>query len=164
MKQLAPFLLLALAACGLQPLYQGGGAGIVAQSLSGVEVTPIPGRNGWLVHNALVDRLPRGSGPARYRLVVDLDDRIEGFGVRADEAVTRERRSLRSRYQLVDTATGETLLDATAGSDAGIDVVSSEYATVAAENSAVERLADTLADQMVGRIALFIRRTSPPAK
>ena len=33
------------------------------------------------------------------------------------------------------------MLDATAGSDAGIDVVSSEYATVAAEQTAQERLA-----------------------
>ena len=56
-------------------------------------------------------------------------------------------------------ATGLVLLDATAGSDAGIDVVSSEYATVAAEQSAQERLAQVIADQMVSRIALFMRNT-----
>jgi hypothetical protein len=41
------------------------------------------------------------------------------------------------------------LLDATAGSDAGIDVVSSEYATVAAEQTALERLSKVVADQIV---------------
>jgi LPS-assembly lipoprotein len=56
------------------------------------------------------------------------------------------------------------VLDATAGSDAGIDVVSSEYATVAAEQTALERLSDQVADQIVARLALYAARTArPPA-
>ena len=62
--------------------------------------------------------------------------RYPAFGIRGDSAVTRERRTLRARYRLVDLKTGEVVLDATAGSDAGIDIVSSEYATVAAEQTA----------------------------
>ncbi|HTI31598.1 MAG TPA: LPS assembly lipoprotein LptE [Sphingomonas sp.] len=152
---------LALAGCGLHPLYSGGEGGVVANTLRQVEVAPIPGKTGYLVQAALVDRLGAApAGSARYRLVVTLDDDIQGFGVRRDQAVTRERRSLRSRYQLVEAASGETVLDATAGSDAGIDVVSSEYATVAAEETAVERLAGTIADQMVARIGLYITRQS----
>ena len=152
---------LALAGCGLRPLYSGGESGVVATELRQVEVAPIAGKTGYLVHAALVDRLGGQAGStAKYRLVVTLDDKIEGFGVRRDQAVTRERRTLRSRYQLVDAGTGETVLDATAGSDAGVDIVSSEYATVAAENTAVERLADTLADQMVARIGLYVTRSS----
>jgi LPS-assembly lipoprotein len=58
---------------------------------------------------------------------------------------------------------GGVVLDATAGSDAGIDVVSSEYATVAAEQSAVERLSEVLADQIVARLGLFAARTGPAA-
>ena len=53
------------------------------------------------------------------------------------------------------------VLDATAGSDAGIDVVSSEYATVAAEQTALEQLSDIVADQIVARLALYARRTQP---
>lgn len=143
-----------LAGCGLRPLYAGGSKGAVAQTLAGVEVAPIQGKNGWLVHNALVDRIPAGGTP-RYRLMVQLDDNIEGFGVRSDDAITRERRTLRARYQLLDANGGAVLLDATAGSDAGIDVVQSEYATIAAENTALERLAEEVADQIVTRIAVF---------
>ena len=51
------------------------------------------------------------------------------------------------------------VLDATAGSDAGIDVVSSEYATIAAEQTAQERLAQVVADQMLARLSLFLSRT-----
>lgn len=155
--------LLLLTGCGLHPLYSGGGSGAVATALRGIEVTPIAGKAGWLMSNALRDRLGSGSdGGARpsFRLDVKLDDSIIGLGVRADDSVTRERRTLRARYQLVDVATGATVLDATSGSDAGIDDVSSEYATIAAENSALERLTDIVADQIVARLATDRRQSA----
>ncbi|MEP7350298.1 MAG: LPS assembly lipoprotein LptE, partial [Sphingorhabdus sp.] len=154
-------LSLLLTACGLQPLYSGGSNGVVASTLSSVSVDPIQGKAGWLMRNALGDRLgASGSDAPRYRLVVALDDQIEGFGVRADDTVTRERRTLRARYQLIENATGATLVDATAGSDAGIDVVSSEYATIAGENSALENLSGRVADQIVTRLSLYARQTN----
>lgn len=152
---------LALSGCALQPLYGGGSSGEVASTLRQVSVAPIPGREGWLVYNKLKERLGEG-GDALYRLEVDLDDEIIGLGIRGDRAVTRERRTLRARYRLVTMATGEVVLDATSGSDAGIDVVSSEYATVAAEQTALERLAEAVADQIVARLALYAARTGSP--
>ncbi|MBY8824892.1 LPS assembly lipoprotein LptE [Sphingomonas colocasiae] len=165
---IGPLLLasLTLAGCGLRPLYSSGSRGAVAQALGGVEVAPIEGKAGWLVRNALVDRLaamPKGA--PTYRLKIELDDQITGFGIRADDSVTRERRTLRARYQLVEAGRGTVVLDATAGSDAGIDIVSSEYATIAAENTALENLSQVIADQIVARLALYARRTgeaSPP--
>ncbi|MDB5710839.1 MAG: hypothetical protein JWL96_2909 [Sphingomonas bacterium] len=156
-------LVLALSGCGLRPLYGGGEGGKVATTLSLIEVAPIEGKSGWLMSNALRDRLG-ATGTARYQLVVKLDDQITGLGVRRDNTVTRERRVLRARYQLIDLAHGTTLLDATAGSDAGIDVVGSEYATIAAENSALERLSGIVADQIVSRVALYADRTPPAAR
>jgi LPS-assembly lipoprotein len=155
-------LALLLSGCGLRPLYSGGGSGAVAQSLRSIEVAPIGGRAGWLVRTALEDRLGGGEGGARrYRLEVELDDQIIGFGVRADDAETRERRTLRARYRLVEAERGTVVLDATAGSDAGIDVVSSDYATVAAEQTALERLSREVADQIVTRLALYASRGGP---
>ena len=152
----------ALSSCGLQPLYGGGSGSNVATTLRAVEVAPIDGQVGWLVHNKLTERLgPAGGPPPIYRLEVELNDNITGFGIRGDRAVTRELRTLRARYRLINVRSGGVVLDATAGSDAGIDVVSSEYATVAAEQSAVERLSDVLADQIVARLGLFAARTAP---
>ena len=151
---------LMLGACQLQPLYSGGSTGAVASTLSSVTVAPIEGQVGWLVQTKLKDRLAAsGSSEPRYRLNVELDDNIVGLGIRGDRAVTRERRTLRARYQLIDVSTGAVVLDATAGSDAGVDVVSSEYATVAAEQTAAERLSEVVADQIVARLALFATRT-----
>ncbi|SEN54278.1 LPS-assembly lipoprotein [Sphingomonas gellani] len=160
-RALALFLPLALAGCGLKPLYAGGAGGAVATTLADVDVAPIEGKGGWLVANALRDRLANTGGSARYRLSVRLDDKIAGFGVRRDDSVSRERRTLRARYQLIDTTNNAVLVDATAGADAGIDVVQSEYATIAAENTALERLATILADKIVGRVALFAGKPQP---
>lgn len=149
---------LALSACGLKPMYAGGGSGAVAQGLAGVTVPPIEGKAGWLVRNALVDRLgASGSATPRYRLDVRLDDKLEGLGLLSDDTIGRERRTLRARYQLVDASSGAILLDATAGSDAGIDVVSSEYATIAAEQTALENLSKQIADRIITRLSLHLR-------
>ena len=148
-----------LSGCGLQPMYAGGGNGYVAQTLAGIEVSTIPGRAGWLVKNALDERLNAAGdgGSSPYRIDVRLDDDLESLGVLNDDTISRERRVLRARYQLVDSATGEILLDASTGSDAGIDVVSSEYAVIAAEQRALENLAVEIADRIVSQVALTLR-------
>ena len=124
---LAPLAFAALPSCGLQPMYAGGGRGEVARGLAQVDIPPIEGKDGWLMRNALRDRLGQPGSAARY---------------------------------LVDNQTGEILLDATAGSDAGIDVVSSEYATVAAEETALENLTQDVADRIVTQLALTLRGAS----
>lgn len=151
---------LLLSGCSLRPVYGGGGGGRVATMLRSVTVAPIPGRVGWLMYSKLQERLQTGDAPApEYRLVVEIDDTITGLGIRGDRAATRERRTLRARYQLIDLDTGAVVLDASAGSDAGIDVVSSEYATIAAEQTAAERLSEVVADQIIARLAMYAART-----
>ncbi|GAA0266779.1 hypothetical protein GCM10009127_02940 [Alteraurantiacibacter aestuarii] len=159
---LAVALLPALSACGLRPIYAGGAQGAVAQGLAAVEVSPVAGREGWLVRNALIDRLGQGGANTapRYRLDILLDDQLEGLGLLTDDTIGRERRTLRARYQLVDLASGVVMVDATAGSDAGIDVVSSEYATIAAEERALENLAQQVADRIVTRLTLALSAQS----
>lgn len=153
---------LALAGCGLQPMYAGGGSGAVARSLSDVSISPIEGQSGWLVRNAIADRLgskdPGASG-TRYRLDIRLEDKVEGLGQLANDSITRERRTLRARYQLIDQQNGSVVLDATAGSDAGFDVVSSEYAVIAAEQTALENLSQEVADQIVTRVSVKLRKS-----
>jgi len=154
-------LLLLLSACGLHSLYGGGADSPVSGLLQSVEVGQIPGQQGWLVRTKLVDRLGEtGSAEARYRLDVTLDDNITSYGLRADRAATQERRTLRARYQLVDMSNNMVVLDETAGSDASVDVVSSEYATVAAEQTALENLSGIVADQIVARLAIYAARTT----
>ena len=157
----------AISACGLQPMYAGGGNGAIARGLANVDVAPIEGRAGWLMRNALRDKLsPTGVEPggARYVLHVKLDEQLSGQGLLSDDRISRESFVLRARYQLVDATSGETLLDATAGSDTGIDVVSSDYAVIAAEQTARENLAVEVADRIVTSIALRLRAAEQAGK
>ncbi|KLI64648.1 LPS assembly lipoprotein LptE [Aurantiacibacter marinus] len=159
-RALAPLAaLLALTGCGLQPIYAGGSNGVVARGLAQIDIAQIPGDEGWLMRNALSDRLGRGAngGGSAYRLDVVLDDQLEGLGLLTDDTIGRERRTLRARYQLVDLTTDTIIVDATAGSDAGIDVVGSEYATIAAEQTALENLTQEVADQIVVRLTRTLR-------
>ncbi|MFQ3596623.1 MAG: LPS assembly lipoprotein LptE, partial [Sphingomonadaceae bacterium] len=151
-----------LPACQLQPVYSASGRAASQGLLGRVEVAPIAERTGFLVQGELESRLAPGpgAGAPRYRLAVVLDDRIEGFGVRGDNTIVRERRTLRARYSLTDLESGKVVFESVAGADAGIDVVGSEYAVVAGEVTAVERLAEAVADQIVGRLAIFARRGS----
>jgi len=152
---------LLLPSCGLRPLYAGGSDSPVSATLRSVLIAPIAGQSGWLLRDKLLDRLGEaGQGTPVYRLDVTLDDNITSFGLRRDQAATQERRTLRARYQLVDLSNGLVVLDATAGSDAAIDIVSSEYATVAAEQTALEQLSGIVADQITARLALYAMRTA----
>lgn len=146
---------LTLSACGLAPVYSGGSNSAPAVLMTQVEIAPIPDRSGFLVRQALIDRFGKPAATPTYRLEVALDDQILAFGVRGDNSAARERRTLRARYQLVDIATNAVLVDATAGSDAGIDRVSSNYAVVAAETTALERLSVEIAQQITARIARY---------
>ena len=158
MRLFAPLaLVMMLAGCGLQPVYGGGGSGPVAQTLAAISVAQIPDRAGYLLRNALLQRLGTPAETPRLRLEVELDDQITGFGIRGDNSIARERRTLRARYRVVAIATGAVLLDATAGSDVGIDRVSSDYAVVAAETTALDRLAVEVAAQITARIAEVTR-------
>jgi len=143
-------------------MYAGGTKSLVAKDLSEVEVPPIPGQAGWFVRNALRDQLATTgtSATPRYRLDVLLDDELEGLGLLTDETIGRERRTLRARYQLVELSTDTVVVDATAGSDTGIDVVSSDYATIAAEQTALEDLAKEVAGQIVTTLTLAFRAQS----
>jgi LPS-assembly lipoprotein len=161
MRRLAALLMItALGGCALTPVYQGGTRGTAATALSRIAVAPIPDRAGFLLRNALQDRLGNPGGTAAYRLEIELDDAIEGFGIRGDDSITRERRTLRARYRLVSADGARTYLDATARADSGVDVVrSSDLAVVAAENTALERLTTELAAQIVAKVAVLAKNT-----
>ncbi|KPF62512.1 hypothetical protein IP88_14680 [alpha proteobacterium AAP81b] len=149
--------LLSLQACGLQPVYSGGTSSAPAKLARSVSIAPIAERGGFLVRQALLDRFGEPDAAPKYRLEVELDDQILAFGVRGDNSAARERRTLRARYRLVETVSGVIVVDATASADAGIDRVSSNYAVVAAETTALERLATDIAAQIDARLALFAR-------
>lgn len=149
--------LLVLGACNLKPVYAGGNASAPATLLADIGIAPIPERAGFMVRQALEEQFGRTVQAPRFRLEVVLDDQISAFGLRGDSSAARERRTLRARFRLVDAATNQVVVDDTAAADAGIDRVSSNFAVVAAENAALERLAVDIARQISARLARYAR-------
>ena len=83
-------LLLSLTACNLTPVYSGGSSSAPAALAAQVSVAPIPERAGFLVRQALIDRLGTPVAEPRYRLEIELDDRIDTLT--AELQRTREKR------------------------------------------------------------------------
>ncbi|MGD8325736.1 MAG: hypothetical protein PVF65_02365 [Sphingomonadales bacterium] len=163
--KIALLLLLLLGGCGFEPLYGTQPNSNVQKQLSGVQVSPIPDRLGQLVHNELSKGVrPDDGGQTTYRLDVALDPSLEGFGFRSDESITRERVRLVARYQLIDVRSGETVFDDVVSANTSIDVVQSDFATVAAEEKARERNAQRVSDLILTRIALFFRAKEKQAE
>ncbi|MFZ5610443.1 MAG: LPS assembly lipoprotein LptE [Pseudomonadota bacterium] len=149
-----------IAACGFEPLYaERGPRGGVVHALSGVTVAPIPDRVGQLVHNRLTTGLtPSGSADdVTHRLEIELDSSIEGFGFRADEAITRERIRLVAHYRLIDAASSDVVFEDVVRADTSIDLVQSDYAIIIAEEKASARNAEQVADLILSRLALYFR-------
>ncbi|MGL4541593.1 MAG: LPS assembly lipoprotein LptE [Polymorphobacter sp.] len=160
-RALAAGLLLAagavLGSCGLQPVYSGGATGAVAAGLADIAIAPIANRRGYLVGNALREALGPVNANPQFRIEIELEEQILGFGIRDNNTIAAERITLRARYTVKD-AGGTTLLLATTGSDVSIDnASSSDFATVAAETTAIERLSIVVAQQIAQRLGVFAK-------
>lgn len=165
---IGPILLVAslmLAACGFEPMYgDRTGTLTTARELSMVELAPIldrerqPYRLGLQMQNALSARLyPSGIATPRYRLEVVVDRELQGFGFRADEAVTRYGLRLIGSYRLIDLENDQVALAETARVYNSFDVAQSDFATQVAERDMEERLTRDLAERIASRLSLHFR-------
>lgn len=165
---LAGLLLLAPAACGFQPMYQGGydGEGASATGstnlaeLSQVQIAPMRERLGQQLHNELRDLMnPNGQpGDPAYRLRIELDDSERETNLRDDAIATRIVRRLRARWQLEDAGTGRPVFAGTSRSFNSYDVVDQPYATLTAKRDAAERGVKQIARNIHARVAAYLAR------
>lgn len=151
---------LVLSGCGFEPLYAtGAGSANIPAALERVEVLPLKDRSGQLVQTALERRLSASgvSQAADYSLDITMRESVQGFGIRGDAAPTRQRVRMVADYRLINRQTDTEIFSGTALADTTIDIVDSEYATFVAEESAVERNAQIVAERILSRLALYFR-------
>ncbi len=152
-------LLLALAACGFEPLYgnreQPGDA--VFNDFHQTKVATIPERSGQMLRNALLDRMNYRGEPAQpaYELKIDLDETRRDVLVRSDEVATAADLTLAARYRLVSTADGRTLNEGTARSIVRYNVLASPYATLSSAEDARRRATVQLAEDIRARLGVY---------
>ena len=152
-----------LAACGFHPLYGQTGAQSEAltQTLTQIDVDA-PGSNvGRQLKFELLDILSAGGhAPANpaYRLSLTPAVYEQDAGVRQDTDVTRKNLLLRTRFILIDVASGEVLLDATSQTRASYNRVQSEFANLSAAEDAVSRSARVIAEDIKMRLGVYFNR------
>ena len=157
--------LLALGACGFEPLYRTADRGAeTEQLLSRVEVPPIADRLGQLVRTELNNRLkPRPAPQALYAVVVTLSESTQGLAVRRDASATRANLTINATFTLLAISGGENLLSGEIRSVNGYDILTSDFATLAAEKGARQRGARDVADAIVDRLAIYMSRVANQA-
>lgn len=147
--------LVALAGCGFSPLY---GEGAPAAAMSGrVEVAMLDGAAGFAMRERLTQRLGPASA-ATHRLETTLALDTTGVALTQENVTTRYDVTGVASYRLVPLTGGPPATAGTVragtGYSAPVSEASAAFAIRAAERDAEERLAVTLADQIVERLAL----------
>ena len=162
--------LLALGGCGFRPLYGPNGAAEVAagepairDQLASTRVALIGERFGQLMRRGLIQRLGTGIGGPRqavYELRVGPGVLAEGLGVQTDGSATRVRYVGTANWLLVRV--GPPIEPLFGGTERAIDAynipANQFFAADASREATEQRLAAALAEQIVTRIAVELRR------
>lgn len=150
------------AGCGFKPIYATpeGVAPVNRQiSLSGVSA---PEEVHLFVVDALQQRIILGPDETpRYSLAVNATENARRLAVQIDATVTRFNYRLIGRYQLRDLQTGE-VINGAATAVTSYNIVSSQYSTLFAEQTAREKAARLLAELIERDIILRLDDPDAP--
>lgn len=148
---IATLTVLALAACGFQPMYAPASGG---PAIGAVEIAQIDGKAGHVLRTELSRLLApeQGAGPAS-QLTITLSESIERLGLRIDETATRAELSLRANYVLTPPDGGAVVRGAL-NQVVTYDIPTAAFGEIAAQDDARERAAETLAQRFRAELAL----------
>ncbi|MCP4328305.1 MAG: hypothetical protein GY791_07705 [Alphaproteobacteria bacterium] len=149
--------LAALAACGFRPLHATYRDGAVNDDLATIYVASIADRVGQQVRNELVDLLNPKGVPANniYRLEVQLSATSPPSVLSSDELASRRNYRLNAHYQLTSADGKSSFLSRRYLAVTSFDIVSSEFATLAANDYAQELAAKQVAEEIATQLTLY---------
>ena len=169
-KRIAALLLVAAAAgslggCGFSPVYGHGGDSRMSAQLGQIEIEPIADRVGQILRNQLLDDVtPRGqpSNP-HYQLEVRLRESIHVLSIQKTEIATRANLILSATFMLIDLHKNKALFSNSVQAISSYNIVTADYANVAAENNARTKAARTLSGDIKNRLISYFLRAGQPA-
>ncbi|MBP5858148.1 hypothetical protein KAJ83_14100 [Marivibrio halodurans] len=151
---------LGLAGCGFQPVYtrQATAAGEMSPTadLYATKIEIIQNRRGQILRNLLLDRM-NPYGPPQdplYNLNTTLVVSIVGLGVQADATTSRSQATVTVTSVLSGAGEPQTFKVSATSS---FNITESDYGSVVAEDDAVEKALEVLADRLTLQIAAFFR-------
>lgn len=156
-------LLAVVSGCGFSPVYQrspDASATDVLLELAKIDIQNIPDREGQILRNFLSDRIqPRGQAKKTlYVLKTNLSVSSSDLGVQLDETTARSRVNVNASYSLSGNGVNHSFRSRSSSSFSTVDV---EYASLVAEQDAIERSLRLIADDMTVRIAAVLKAHTP---
>lgn len=152
--------ILALAACGFQPLYGTQSAKTVTAQFDRIKIANIPDREGQILRNLLIDRLYQNGVPTdpAYTLSFDpVKERITDLDITKSADATRAQLRLDTTMKLSDQA-GTVLLERPLMAITSYNKLQSHFTTRVSENAARESALGELARKAETQLALYFER------
>ncbi|WP_417519880.1 hypothetical protein [Minwuia sp.] len=151
--------LLALGACGFEPVYKPGGD--LQQKLADVYVDPLDSRVGQATRDAILNAIaaPDRNPDAKYRLTLIVEETRENVGIQSDETASRINVGLNTVWKLARVDVEGTLLGSgSVRRVVPLNVVDDDFASLIATRDA-EKLVGRLTGEAVRqRVLLLLRR------
>lgn len=152
-----------LGGCGFSPLYlPASRGGVSAALLQSVYVPVIPERYGQLLRQQLQRHL-EGSGDGvakRFELVAAPALNAEGIAIQRDTSTTRIRLTATATWSLRRLDLAHTVITTgTARITDGFNILDQQFFAADLESeAATKRITETLADQIVTQLAIYLKR------
>jgi len=158
-------LLMSLSACGFSPVYGdkelSGENSQIRDSLNNIRLGALSNRQGQYLRNALIDRFYKDGYPASplYQLNLSaLSTRKTAFDITIESEATRYQLRMATTMTLRDIKTNTVLLKRNLYALSSYNVLESEFATRAAEESAEQAILDDLSRQIEQQLTLYLAK------
>jgi len=162
-------LLLALAACGFEPLYverhsnerwyyHGEFDTSITNEMAQIKVEPADKRIGQMIRNELLDNFtPKGiPNHPKYRLNIEnIEKSTSEQAMRDDITATRERVEYKVQYILTDASNGDVLVRGDSLALLGYDIMANPYSTTFSQKKVEEDAAKIMAGDISLRIGAY---------
>jgi LPS-assembly lipoprotein len=153
-------LIITMSSCGFTPVHHYRADNVIQNQLAYIDVTPIAGRSGLLLHNRLTEKLsPLGVADIpQYTLHIKLATTTESLLIQLDNSSTRKNLRIRAEFILINASTGSTIYKGIANSVASYNVVSSEFATISAEKNSSEKAVREIGEQVFDLLIIYFNK------
>jgi hypothetical protein len=153
-------LLLAAAGCGFHPMYSESEQEVIDPDLAAISVLPIADRDGQKLEFMLREQLNPDdlAVKPRYLLQVTLTAVREDLGLQRDATSVRGRIDSSASMTLSTLDTHKSIYTSTAVASSDFTILEDAYAAQVGEDAARERVVHDLGNQIILRLAIFLRR------
>ena len=146
--------------CGYSPLYGPSATSVNTQDhLSLINVRPIPDRVGQMMRSSLTHQLaPQARhAPQAYDLKIKLNESLATLAVEKNAFATRANLTLTAHYELTRKTDGYPLTTGSAKSVSSYNILTSNFATLAAKEDSRARTVQDLTKTIRTRLAVYFQ-------